>query len=67
MVYPDEGNHPYVGLLIFGVNTEDGFVPCWRCSGSFIAPNVVLPAGPCTDGADAVRVWFEEGPVEWGT
>lgn len=64
---PDGENHPYVGLLIFGVDTDDGFIPYWRCSGALIAPNVVLTAGHCTDGATAARVWFEEGPVAWGS
>ncbi len=35
-------------------------VPAWRCSGSLIAPDVVLTAGHCTDGAVAARVWFDE-------
>jgi hypothetical protein len=52
---PDGNNHPYVGLLVF--DTADG--PAWRCSGSLIAPNVVLTAGHCTDGAVAARVWFD--------
>lgn len=46
--------HPYVGLIIFDV---DG-VPSWRCSGTLIAPKVVLTAGHCTYGADAARIWF---------
>jgi hypothetical protein len=53
---PDGGNHPYIGLLVF--DTEDG--PAWRCSGALIAPNVVLTAGHCTDGAVAARIWFDE-------
>lgn len=53
---PDGNNHPYVGLLVFDV---DGG-PAWRCSGSLIAPNVVLTAGHCTYGADGARVWFDE-------
>jgi len=53
---PDAGRHPYVGLLVFDVAGE----PTWRCSGALIAPNVVLTAGHCTDGADAARVWFLE-------
>ncbi|MGB7116709.1 MAG: trypsin-like serine protease [Anaerolineales bacterium] len=64
---PDDGRHPYVTLLVFGWETPDGFVPGWRCSGALIAPDVVLTAGHCTDGATGARVWFEEGPVEWGT
>lgn len=54
---PDGDNHPYVGLLVFDVAPG---VPGWRCSGALIAPNVVLTAGHCTDGAVAARVWFYE-------
>lgn len=53
---PDGDAHPYVGLLVFDV----GGVPAWRCSGALIAPDVVLTAGHCTDGADAARIWFYE-------
>jgi len=53
---PDGDNHPYVGLLVF--DDEEG--PAWRCSGALIAPDVVLTAGHCTDGAVAARVWFDE-------
>lgn len=62
---PDGDNHPYVGILVFdvdpgtpGCNPAGG--PCWRCSGALIAPDVVLTAGHCTDGAIAARVWFDE-------
>ena len=54
---PDGDAHPYVGLLVF--DAAPG-VPGWRCSGALIAPNVVLTAGHCTDGAVAARVWFYE-------
>jgi hypothetical protein len=54
---PDGDNHPYVGLLVF--DSAPG-VPGWRCSGALIAPNVVLTAGHCTDGAVAARIWFNE-------
>jgi hypothetical protein len=57
---PDAGRHPYVGLLVF--DSAPG-VPGWRCSGSLIAPKVVLTAGHCTDGAVAARVWFDENEV----
>jgi hypothetical protein len=54
---PDGDAHPYVGLLVF----DDALGhPAWRCSGSLIAPGVVLTAGHCTDGAVAARVWFDE-------
>ncbi len=51
----DGNDHPYVGLLVFDV---DG-TPAWRCSGTLIAPKVVLTAGHCTFGADAARIWFD--------
>ena len=54
---PDGDNHPYVGLLVFDYAPGS---PGWRCSGALIAPNVVLTAGHCTDGAVAARVWFYE-------
>ena len=54
---PDGGNHPYVGLLVFDYAPGE---PGWRCSGALIAPNVVLTAGHCTDGAVAARIWFGE-------
>jgi hypothetical protein len=58
---PDGDDHPYVGLLVFDVYVPDvGNVPAWRCSGCLIAPDVVLTAGHCTDGAVGARVWFYE-------
>jgi hypothetical protein len=55
---PDGDNHPYVGLLVF--DPPDISQGRWRCSGSLIAPTVVLTAGHCTDGAVTARVWFDE-------
>ena len=54
---PDGNNHPYVGLLVFDVAPG---TPGWRCTGALIAPDVVLTAGHCTDGAVAARIWFAE-------
>lgn len=54
---PDGDDHPYVGLLVFDVAPGE---PGWRCSGALIAPNVVLTAGHCTDGAVAARAWFDK-------
>lgn len=53
---PDGDDHPYVGLLVFDV----GGGPAWRCSGALIAPDVVLTAGHCTEGAEAARIWMDE-------
>lgn len=54
---PDGDAHPYVGLLVFDVAPGQ---PAWRCSGALVAPNIVLTAGHCTEGAVAARVWFYE-------
>lgn len=53
---PDDGEHPYVGLMIADVDGS----PAWRCSGTLVSPTVFLTAGHCTSGADGARVWFEE-------
>lgn len=53
---PDNGEHPYVGLVVFDV---DG-TPSHRCSASLLTPTVVLTAGHCTDGTSAARIWFDE-------
>lgn len=53
---PDNGRHPYVGLLVFDV----GGRPSHRCSGALLSDRVVLTAGHCTDGTSAARLWVDE-------
>jgi hypothetical protein len=53
---PDQGAHPYVGLLVF----DDANGPAWSCTGALLSSTVVLTAGHCTDGAVAARIWMDE-------
>lgn len=52
---PDNGEHPYVGLMVAFENGS----PAWRCSGTLISETVFLTAGHCTFGADHVEIWFD--------
>ena len=54
---PDQGAHPYVGLVVF--DNAPGH-PAWRCTGALLSSTVVLTAGHCTDGAVAARIWMDE-------
>jgi hypothetical protein len=55
---PDDGEHPYVGLVVFYDST---FTPLWRCSGTLLSDTVFLTAGHCTEAPAAwAQVWFDE-------
>lgn len=52
---PDNGEHPYVGTLLFVQNGE-GF---YSCTGTLISPTVMLTAGHCTEeGGNANDVTY---------
>ncbi len=53
----DEGEHPYVGMLVF-YDAQGN--PMWRCSGTLLSSTVVLTASHCTSGTAYARVWFDE-------
>jgi secreted trypsin-like serine protease len=54
---PDNGEHPYVGLIVFSNAANQ---PQWRCTGTLISPTVMLTAGHCTELNGPARVWFQE-------
>jgi hypothetical protein len=53
---PDNGEHPYVGLIIF----DDADGPSHRCTGTLVSPTIVVTAAHCTYGMVAARVWFDD-------
>lgn len=54
---PDNGEHPYVGLIVF---YDENWVPQWRCSGTLISPTVMVTAAHCTELNGPAQVWFDE-------
>ncbi len=60
---PDDGEHPHVGTLLFVQNGEGFF----SCSGTLIAPTVMLTAGHCVESAgeknDLTFVRFDEDAI----
>jgi hypothetical protein len=67
---PDGNAHPYVGLVVF---YDENKVPLWRCTGTLVAPTILLTAGHCTgyDPESGIKpsyaqVWFDAGPIRWG-
>ena len=55
---PDNGGHPYVGLMV--ADDVDGN-PLWRCTGTLISEDLFLTAGHCTEAPAArATIWFAE-------
>ena len=66
---PDDGEHPYVGLMVAYTTQEidtdnddepdtETLVASWRCSGTQMDEDTFLTAGHCTYGAEAVAIWY---------
>jgi hypothetical protein len=55
---PDDGEHPYVGLM---VAQDANGNPLWRCSGTLISDTLFVTAGHCTEAPAAhAEIWFDE-------
>jgi secreted trypsin-like serine protease len=58
---PDNGEHPYVGVIVF--YNADGS-PSHRCTGTMISQRVMLTAGHCSDLNGRAMVWFQENQAD---
>jgi secreted trypsin-like serine protease len=54
---PDNGAHPFVGLVVF---YNSAGAPTHRCTGTMISARTLLTAAHCTYGAASAQVWFDE-------
>lgn len=54
---PDNGAHPFVGLIVFYDSAD---APMHRCTGTMISSTTMLTAGHCTSGTASAQVWFDE-------
>jgi trypsin len=54
---PDNGAHPWVGLM---VAKDAAGEPLWRCSGTLLSSTVFLTAGHCTESTASAMVWFDD-------
>ncbi len=59
---PDNGAHPYVGVVVF---YGAGGNAVGRCSGELLSPTVFLTSGHCItlNGGVTAEVWFDEHAV----
>jgi hypothetical protein len=58
---PDDGEHPYVGMMLFYVPADEGW---YSCTGSLVDAGTVLTAGHCTAW---IGTGLEEEGIEGGT
>lgn len=54
---PDNGEHPYVGVIVF---FDAAGNPSHRCTGTMISARVMLTAGHCSELNAGARVYFQE-------
>ncbi len=52
---PDGTDHPYVALMIFDIDGQ----PAYRCSGTLLAPTIMVTSAFCAEGASGGRAWFD--------